>query len=331
MRAFLLTAAITVVLPFADGSAHAGGIDGARFVRDARTLTAGVRVQMRDADGALLQLALRPVEVFTADARVLLVQADGSERPLPLPAARYFSVDPGDGARGIVVAYDDGHVEGLIEQGGAYRRVHRDGEALQLEPLQDRSATERSFQCGNDGLGAAQYRAEDAVEGIAPAIRAIAPEAALAVRTARLAVDTDEEFLGRFGGNSATATQYVGNLIGFKSLPAVPPQLAVRVPRPGEEEGGRLLEELFGVIRQPGVGKGPQQVGVADHPVCIGRIEPDGKLLLLFGEPCSAPGDGGEDLPERFVLFRPAVAVDVEPDQSDRQLQLHIWRVDLAQ
>jgi hypothetical protein len=217
MRTFRLTTAITVMFAFAGGSAHAGGIGGAQFVRDARTLAAGARVQMRDADGAMLELGLRPVEVFTADARVLLVQADGSERPLPLPEARYFAVEPDAGARGIVVAYDDGRVEGLIERDGAYRRVHADGEALRLEPLQAKSVPERNFQCGNDDLGAAQYRAEDAIEGIVPAIRAIAPEAALAVRTARLAVDTDEEFLGRFGGNSATATQYVGNLIGFIS------------------------------------------------------------------------------------------------------------------
>ncbi len=198
------------------GVLHAANIDGKHLLLQAQQEVSSIEVEARTADAALLKLKLRRIEVFTADAQILLVTGEGRETRLPRPATRYFAVrNDTDDTHGLIAVHADNRIEGMIQHRGQYQRLHLAGDDLRLELLDSKADPGRRFQCGNDSIGDAQYRADVS----APTIKAVVaePAALLATRTARIAIDSDEEFLTRFGGNATTATNYVGNLIGYIS------------------------------------------------------------------------------------------------------------------
>jgi hypothetical protein len=209
------TMALLLALTHA-GVVHSARIDGKYLLQQARQETSSIRVEAHSPGAPVLELELRRFEVFSADAQLLLVTGTDQETQLARPATRYFSVhNAAADTRGLIAVHADDRVQGIVQHKGLYQRVHLAGDELRLETLDAKADPGRSFQCGNDSMGDAQYRADTP----APAIEAIMPEAGalLATRTARVAIDSDEEFLTRFSGNSETATEYVGLLIGFIS------------------------------------------------------------------------------------------------------------------
>lgn len=159
-------------------------------------------------------LDLTAFEVFTADARVVLVTADG-EQALPLPEARYFRgrIVGDDASQIVLIVQADGRIDGALSDTGGRWLVARDGHALTLSPAASESSAQSPFQCA---LHDDQRMTAPAINGVPELVSPIVqPEGTL--YSARLAVETDTEFLARFAGNTTNATNYVGALVAYLS------------------------------------------------------------------------------------------------------------------
>lgn len=88
-------------------------------------------------------------------------------------------------------------------------------EMRRVDPVMLKSSSGQGFSCGNDKLPATPPTFEDLVASPAAPGPAFM-EAALPAYTARIAIETDYEFYRLFN-NSAAATAYIGNLIGYAS------------------------------------------------------------------------------------------------------------------
>jgi hypothetical protein len=164
--------------------------------------------------GADVALDIQPMQVFTPDAELIIVGANGKQQKAELPDTRYFRVR-GERMDGILAIPEAEDEFGLIQDGSGFQQLkfERDG-SLRLRPIDTSSGASRTFTCENeqsgDGMSHDQADVTDNPR-IAPATTLAAPY------TARIAIETDNEFLARFSGNTTTATNYVGSLIGFIS------------------------------------------------------------------------------------------------------------------
>lgn len=172
---------------------------------------APVRLSVRDVDAAPMVLELAPIEVFAADARIVLVIA-GKEIALPRPQVRYFRISGPGEDRGLMVVTEEGDVAGLVQRGGTYLRLDTSEGFVRLAERVAEADSGGPFTCGNDAMNAASP-----VSQASEVVMSVAPDLLIATHQARIAIDTDEEFLARFSGNSTTATNYVGALIGYIS------------------------------------------------------------------------------------------------------------------
>jgi hypothetical protein len=198
-----------------DAAALHASISSKQFLSDAGKLKTTTSVRLLDLDNKALELRLRPVEVFSADASIIVMTADGKEQHLPIPKTHFFVIDGNPSANGLIAVYADNQVEGLVQIDGQNRRVIADQGDLKLAQLKSPEPAAKPFQCANDAIGAAGQRSINTT-GSAPTLP-LNPNVVLATRTARIAIDTDEELLTRFGGNATTATNYIANLIGYIS------------------------------------------------------------------------------------------------------------------
>lgn len=166
-------------------------------------------------NGASVNLELRTLQPFGRDAQLVLVAADGSHRGMT-DATRYYAVQGRDDAslRGILTLRADGRVRGLLRGDGgfAWLETGKD-DRLHLVPVEPAKSESAPFQCGNSDVP------EGALQSAEPSLR---PDAAATAAPpdgyrARIAIETDTDFLALFGGNVEDATAYVGSLMGFIS------------------------------------------------------------------------------------------------------------------
>jgi hypothetical protein len=188
-------------------------------------------VQRPDA-GEPAAFVLERFSVFTDDARII-VHGPAGETILPAPANTYFrgfvdgepdsrvflAARPGRGSRGLVASQGEVWMIGGEGTDGELKSL-TDGELTmrRVDPSQLKAA-QRGFTCGNEQLP----QIEQAVpplpnlagdEGTVP--QASDVPAALPLFGARVAIETDYEFYQIFG-NTAEATDYAADLIGFIS------------------------------------------------------------------------------------------------------------------
>lgn len=171
---------------------------------------------------------LERFQVFAEDARII-VHGDDGETLLPAPAHTYFrgTVDGRPGSRVFLTVRPDGATQGVVSDADGFYLVGgeeapakalRTGplEMRQVDPVMLKSSSRQGFTCGNDKLPAAPPTFEDLVAPPPAVSEPAFMEAALPAYTARVAIETDHEFYQLFD-NSAAATAYIGNLIGYAS------------------------------------------------------------------------------------------------------------------
>jgi hypothetical protein len=173
-----------------------------------------------DTRAARVSLQLERFQVFAPDAWIE-VHADGGVQRVPAPDNAYWRgrlVDEPD-SWAVLSVRAAGNTRGLVRAAGQVWVLESDSAGrlasrLVAAPteLADQAET---FDCRADALAAATgfepARAEegDAATPPQPNVRASA--------TARLAIETDFEFLQRFSGSTTAATDYVGDLVGYAS------------------------------------------------------------------------------------------------------------------
>jgi hypothetical protein len=235
------------------GAAASGGaelpalpaVDSRDFAGAAKTAAVGSRLRLEnvavsDADPAAL--VLERFEVFAQGATVTLHGAQG-DRVVPAPANAYFRgvIDGKPESHAFLAVLADGSTQGILEDADATYLIGAEGapaKALggpltmqRVDPVLLKSARNSGFRCANDQLLPSNAHALPKGLDFTPATPAapVAPAAgatdasglpavtAAATYGVKVAIETDTEFLQLFGNNSTTATNYIGNLIGYAS------------------------------------------------------------------------------------------------------------------
>ncbi|MDA8020158.1 MAG: zinc-dependent metalloprotease [Thermoanaerobaculia bacterium] len=189
-----------------------------------------VGVPLGNSDGPSdAALDLRSMDVFAADARITIQTPDG-EVVRPAPRHLYFggSIEGRHGSRAVVTLLESGGIRGIVYDSESWWRI---GDVEEQD--RKRSIVRRvdpgegeEFHCGNGDLppdldslvaGVRDHDEASHAEATHDA-RKVADKGTAASYTARIAFETDEEYLGRFGGNTADATDYVGDLVALGSM-----------------------------------------------------------------------------------------------------------------
>jgi hypothetical protein len=224
----------------AAGSAAAlPSIDSGDFARTAATVAVGARLRLENAQmtdtGETAALVLERFEVFASDAKIV-VHGEGGDQVLPAPKHAYFrgTLDGRPGSRAFLARLEDGSTQGMVSVDGAVYLVGADpeeakalGGPLQLhrvDPVLLRSSQGEGFACSEDKLaktsGSATIRDFTGAgigTGLGGSAAAVGtPVTQAAAHTARVAVESDHEFYALFN-SAATATTYIGNLLGYSS------------------------------------------------------------------------------------------------------------------
>jgi hypothetical protein len=170
------------------------------------------RVLAREQD-TLHELELTVASPFTADARIVLMQGGGIERRLA-DATRYFEVRGRREAslHGVLILRADGTLQGLLRRDDGFAWLDATGDdELRLADVPD-VPPEQPFQC--DVADAAPQSLRRVAESFGDLV---VPQGAVATtHRARIALETDEEFLAKFD-DVEEATAYVGGLFTFIS------------------------------------------------------------------------------------------------------------------
>jgi hypothetical protein len=195
----------------------------------AAMLPEGATLRLRGVPlGPDRDLELRRIQVFAPDAR-LVVRSAGSERRLPVPAHAYFSggVSGEPGSRVALSVLTSGEVRGVVAAGGRWWTLGKlPSEALTRVVEADAAAlAERTggFECEADGLRGTELLEEAAgsaaagPEAATAGLTSVPAPGVLPGHTARIAFETDQEYLALFGGNAAAAIDYIGDLVAFGS------------------------------------------------------------------------------------------------------------------
>lgn len=215
MHSNLMMVTIGMALCLSAGNSQAADHDvRTRLLAQESGSTKALSIIVLEEDGADFRLEIQPMQVFTPDAELIIVGVDGEQQRSALPETRYFRVQ-GSQMSGILAIPDTGEEFGLIQNSVGFQQLKFDSDgSLRLRAIDARSGATRSFQCEN----------EQSINGMAHDLSSttdeprIAPSTLLAAPyTARIAIETDNEFLTRFSGNTTNATNYVGSLIGFIS------------------------------------------------------------------------------------------------------------------
>lgn len=191
------------------------------LARAAAMVPIGGRVRLegvqREDTGEPAAFVLERFPVFAADAEITVHGEDGEE-VLPAPDNAYFRGGLADrpGSRVFLAVLEDGTVQGFVsEEGESYLVAREEGELgmHRVSPAALKSSQGSGFACANDRLPPVL---NGALEGLDLGSVSESLPAELPIHTARVAVETDFEFYSKFN-NSTTATNYVGNLLGFAS------------------------------------------------------------------------------------------------------------------
>jgi hypothetical protein len=207
------------------------------FAATAARLAVGSRLRLENLQvansGETRALVLERFEVFAKDAQIT-VHGDGGDKVLPPPANVYFRgvVDGKPESRAFLARLADGRTQGVISEADDVYLIGDDGVAAKalggplemhrVDPVLLKAARGEAFNCGNvntripglTGKGAALDLGGIPGSITAPQEKEVA--AGAPAHTARVAIESDFEFYSLFN-NSTTATNYVGNLIGYAS------------------------------------------------------------------------------------------------------------------
>ncbi len=193
------------------------GADSGDLVETARAARIGDRLTIVGVEMGLrgmVDLNLTRFSVFAEDA--LILAADEIQ---PIPANVYLrgSLAGTFDSRVVLSIKEDGTVDGLIVVAGEVwqlsSRLRLAGlAARRLDTLEENR--DRPFECQTNQLGAGEPISWlDETSAVTEPLRQLESYS----YTARVAVDTDWEFLDKFGGDVGAATDYVGDLFAFSS------------------------------------------------------------------------------------------------------------------
>jgi hypothetical protein len=217
MRAqFFVMSMALGLLAGSDCSAAAANARSSLLAQHANAVESLTLTARRD-DGADIPLRINPMQVFSADAEFIVVGANGEQRHVGPPDTRFYRVrgPQGSGLNGILAIPGSGEEFGLIRDGSGFQQLRFDGGgALTLNRIDTGSSPAEPFRCANNDASEALSR-DPSVIPVAPELAD--PDTTTATHTARIAIETDNEYLNRFSGNTTSATNYVGSLIGFIS------------------------------------------------------------------------------------------------------------------
>ena len=168
-------------------------------------------------------LVLEQFRVFSPDASIVLHFADGDETINP-PANIYFKghIAGRPGSMAYLAKLEDGKLRGLVANEGTYWVIGGDTlakskgwriESRRVEADVELGFDAAAFECGTDGLPAI---ADKFVPGEAEKQLGL-PTMKTVSYTARIAVETDNEFFNKFG-NATDATNYVADIIAYGSM-----------------------------------------------------------------------------------------------------------------
>ncbi len=169
-----------------------------------------------EAEGPPAALELERFQVFAPDARVVL---HGAERDtyLPAPKNAYFHgrIDGVPESRAVISVLEAGGVRGLIIRDnriwilGNAKGAKGPADTLTVREIDDTELIGKPFLCAAESLPEPPpQRATAPTPG---------PKEMRASYTARIAFETDDEYLALFGGNTTSATDYIGDLVAFSS------------------------------------------------------------------------------------------------------------------
>ena len=178
---------------------------------------AGVPLRAR---GAAAVLDLWPQRILAEDARLVVYGERGAE-VVPFPRFRQYAgaIRGEEGSRVLVTVLEDGEVRGVVSSGSEHWLFQDLGGDLALAAVDARYLPESAGGFACDGaLEAPGADAEAPPEIVArreAPLLPFAPEVSYP-HAARVAVETDFEFYGRF--NSVTAAvNYIVGLLGYSS------------------------------------------------------------------------------------------------------------------
>jgi len=249
-RRFLVTIALSLAaaIPVHAGAPVLPQVASGDLGTVAPGLAAAAHLRVVDvavpATSETIALDLERFEVFTADADIIVHGAAGSEGHLPRPKTVYFkgNVAGEPGSRVFLETQPGGHVRGYVNRGeDEMYLVDSEQEAAPAPGQRGRLAAERAdnallkagreqsnWSCEQDALPPAPQPFTDL--DLASGTVAAAPVAADVAKagfshTARVAIETDYEFYQKFN-NTAAATAYIGNVIGYASAAVYQPEIA---------------------------------------------------------------------------------------------------------
>jgi hypothetical protein len=185
-------------------------------------------VQVADS-GETTAFALERFEVFASDAEITVHGDGGKTTVYPAPKNTYFrgTVAGEPGSRVFLAVLEDATVQGIVTRAGDTYFIGSDeapvkaaGLALamrRVDPVLLKASKGEGFACANEKLPPSPQPRENLVLGGSTAAAPSSPvTAAQPGFTARVAIETDFEFYSLFN-NTTTATNYIGNLLGYSS------------------------------------------------------------------------------------------------------------------
>lgn len=210
-------------------------VESRNFAGAAKAVQVGSSLRLRNLQvsdsGEPAALVLKRFDVFAPGAKITL-HGDHGARVVAAPRNAYFRgvIDGKPDSNAFVAVLEDGAAQGVVTDGEAMYMIG--GEDTPVKKLGDplvmrridsallKTARNAGFQCGNEKLPAAAHGSlppglDFTADPLAP-IEKAATAAVVAAHTAQVAIETDFEFYQLFN-NSTTATNYIGNLIGYAS------------------------------------------------------------------------------------------------------------------
>lgn len=205
---------------------------GRDLARAAAVMPIGGRLRVEDVQavdtGEPQAFVLERFQVFAADAKIT-VHGDDGEEVLPAPDNAYFRGEVAGlpGSRVFLAVLENGTVQGFVsageenylvtpEEGSGAKALRAPLEMHRVSPAALKSSQGGGFTCANDRLPPVLNGALEGLDAGAATPKTAELPAELPAYTARVAVETDFEFYQKFN-NSTTATNYIGNLLGYSS------------------------------------------------------------------------------------------------------------------
>ncbi len=191
---------------------------------NAKNITAtSLQVSGIRSDFGQVAMQLERVETFAADAKIINETAKGAQN-LPRPTSQFYRGKLSGALSGpvFVALHADGSMQGITrtDMGTQLLQQSENGLVLNEMPAAAVGSNER-FQCALHDHEKMQIApasdANQSLIGDADQLLQSLRASNGVLYNVRLAIETDQEFLTRFSGNTANATNYIGTLVGYLS------------------------------------------------------------------------------------------------------------------